>query len=208
MKKFLKIVSFFILMILLLLPISSCANAGFDEDNTPIERGFDTVSGGGNDDGEPTIPSACAFKTDKTVFDINNVYVEFFYGYNLEMPKPIYATTITANVIIIIDNFSEMNYRYVFYQEDPNVIWVRTVEDYLANYDNYSWDWFRTPKFLHSEIVKIPKDAFKSDKGKIGLAFNCWYEETRTKSIISDLMWYGINYQVKGNTLKLSTDSI
>ena len=136
-------------------------------------------------------PVACAYKTQKRVFDIDNVTLELYYGmlskynYNNDYvcaeiycknPKgeKIQLQSITETVYSDEYSINTRKFHKVFY--------------YTVKYD-----------FNHHDSVRIPREIFVGDSGYFGVVFGVQEGEKNYSNSQT------IYYRVKGEKVELST---
>ena len=130
----------------------------------------------------------CAYKSDKRVFDINDVTLTFYYGGTQGVQCPVF--------------------KVYFENEDGDAYIVKEIrnhnpDDYKVDYEGY-YRWTRV--FNFSENITIPKELFVKQRGHI---FFCLDITWSTNELINDNEWKNGNliviyYNVVGNTVELS----
>lgn len=136
-------------------------------------------------------PVACAYKTQKRVFDIDNVTLELYYGmlskynYNNDyVCAEIYCKNPKGEKIQL-QSITETVY------SDKYSIDIRKIHKifyYTVKYD-----------FNYHETIKIPREVFVGDSGFFWVAFNV--EENNERYGDSQAIYY----RVKGDKVELST---
>ena len=130
--------------------------------NKGMEFGFDVSSSGG----EPSYPLRCAYRTDKRVFDIDEVTVDFYYGGSYQdvesLLKGAYNIPGFKIVITDLDRLAKNEYVYERYV-DENFVSEKynceLVRDRVSRVTEY--------KFNYSESIKLPKELFDKESGRI-----------------------------------------
>ena len=172
-----------ILLVLVLSVVLIIANRG-------IEDGFKFNIRYGVDLGErPSV--AIAYKTQKRVFDIDNVTFDIYYG--VFYPHDYDNSFISAKTYCR-NKDSEVRLKYI----------TETV--YSNKYDikekNINKLFYYTLKyeFNYHETVKIPREVFVNDCGRFSIYFDVEHSSSR---IVDSQTIY---YQVKGDKIILSTN--
>lgn len=150
-KKIIKIVARVMLVVLLIssaLTLSSCGNKG-------IEAGFE----GAGKDMAPLF--ACAYRSDKSKFEIDDVTLTFYYGGAFE-------TNVERDRI---ERFSYPTFEIYFVNDEETHILVKRVEENLVSEKYRTWIGRGSKRFFnHSEEFTIPKELFTKESGMI-----CFY---------------------------------
>lgn len=157
---------FLFVLFLVSLLVTGCAQDNKTDSNTNenmntnmiLENGFKHSS---TDAETPTL--YCAYKSDKTEFDIDNVTLFFYYG-------GYYYQGIEYE----LENIHDFPYFELYFTDDDGVkYFVKRVEENFVS-EKYRCDivrddnWYITEvKFNHSESITIPPEVFKKDTGKI-----------------------------------------
>lgn len=140
----------------------------------------------------------CAYESDKYIFDIDNVTLDFYYG--------------TDN------NYLKFDYnRYpiisaeVYCESDSNLeVQLRKVDDYLYEYNGKYTVKIRNNKkvftyateyeFNYCETVKIPREIFSKESGFFWLGFKV--EDEQGNNMDARVIYY----KVVGDKVELSTE--
>ena len=146
-----KIISALLCMAVLFgsLSLTSCSAIG-------IDSGFITSNG------EEINFFQAAYRSDKTIFDIEDVTLTFYYGGDYDND----IEDIRENI------YNIPSFDIYFTDEYGNEILVKTVEENFVS-DKYNLDviygnWYRTEFiFNHSESITIPKEMFTEESGVI-----------------------------------------
>ena len=171
------------------LNLAGCGNKG-------LEAGFDTTGIGGCDDA-PIFK--CAYKSDVTEFDIENVTLRFYYGGFYELFETATEQYLSYPVFEL----------YLFNDANPeDKILIKRVEENLISekYRAYitTEKFKQIVKYNHSEDVTIPKEIFIDESGLIWFSVNGQnvldsYSTDETLCII------GVYYSKIENKIILST---
>ncbi len=160
-----------------------------------LEVGFDASS-----QGEESLPVSCAYRSDKTEFDIDDVTLDFYYGH------PIYSSPeyLWENVMNV------PSFDVCFSNGAGLQIHVKHVEENLVSekyrceliYDE-NWN-FIEKKFNYSESITIPKELFTEKSGVI--IFKIRGANVRESEEIIPLGSAYINYEVFGDKVVLTSN--
>ena len=181
------------LMLVILLLTSTLILASCENQNKGLEVGFTPY-------GE--MDFSCAYRSDKTKFDIDDVTLTFYYGgfyeYNIESE--------------IKNRFSYPTFELYFCDEKlDNIILVKRVEENLVSekYRVYSTLKFfnkHVIEYKHSEIITIPKELFAEDWGII---YFCLYgANVREDSEVKIITSVQISYKKDGDTITLLGETL
>ncbi|MBO5715462.1 MAG: hypothetical protein J6S23_03600 [Clostridia bacterium] len=155
-----KLIARLILVVILLtstLTLASCGNKGLENGFNPKGR-LNTFM--------------CAYKSDKTEFDIDDVTLTFYYGGH-------YWDYISGQKVDYSENLECECFELYFENENGDIYLIKKVEEnfisdkYLItpDYKNYDLLFFyysdMTPIFSHSEEIKIPRELFTDESGTI-----------------------------------------
>ena len=172
---------------LLVLLLTNAVNLGACS-NQSIQDGF-TVYG--------KIPSIlCAYKVDKKVFDIDNVYITFYYGITY------YESAYEAGTSYPIFD--------IFLINDEKEYLVRTVDEELVS-SKYGVDveynsWINNVHFEHSEVIKIPRELFDQDKGYITFLISCEKSQTDQPYFTNGQITFC--YELNGQNIKIKKKNL
>ena len=145
----------------------------------------------------------CAYKSDKTHFDIDDVTLDFFYG-------GYYYQGVEHQ----LENMHDFPYFELYFEIDggEELLIKRVEENFIS--EEYSCDfvydenWYITEiKYNHSETITIPKEIFTEDNGLIYFAIygeNVKEPEQQTKFITG----IGMYYKVIGEQVVLSRQPV
>jgi len=171
-----------------------------------LEGGF--FKSGGDD--PPSPPHYCAFSSDKTEFDLDDVTLTFYFGHgynNLIGSEPLFA----KSIFVGISDKSNLKIFHMLYSHEF------FTNHYIVtqNKDNYY-----KLAYNHSEIITLPREYFSKDKGSINFWFNLFateiniteydslYDAMNAANSHSDAFSGGggiwIYYQVDGDKVTLS----
>ena len=189
-----KLVARLMLVILLLtsaLTLASCGNQ-----SKGLEVGFDV-----NRD-HMALAFKCAYRSDKTEFNINDVTLTFYYGGFFE-----YSIDIERR-----DRFSYPTFELSFYDEESDKrILIRKVEENLVS-DKYrayvtNTNFFtRVISYNHSEEITIPKELFNKD---FGIIYFCIYgANVRENAEVRRITSAQISYKKDGDTITLLGETL
>ena len=159
-------------------------NGGEANESQGLESGFDF-----SESGRPSKTYAfLAYKSDKTVFDINDVTMEFFFGdeykYGIERA--------------LDDTRGGYSYFYAFaYNEDGDEIRIKHYDENFIS-EKYTCDVTRDDnknvvkvEYKYSELLTIPKELFNREEGRIWFGIKGWHTETwRDISITTHKKFY------------------
>ena len=110
-------------------------------------------------------PLFCAYRSDKRVFDVDEVIVEFYYGgfyQNIESDSKAYD--ITSFKIVITDRDRLQNHEYVYERfVDENFV----SEKYQCKLVTNSFSRVTEYKFNYSESIRLPRELFDKESGII-----------------------------------------
>ena len=161
---------------------------------TVLENGFKP-----SNDADETPIFYCAYRSDKTEFNINDVTLDFYYGgYYYQGAE------------YELENAHDFpSFELYFTDNEGNKFFVKRVEENFVS-DKYSCDLIYdndwnviNVDFNHSEAVTIPKEIFTEDVGLIYFSIyseNAKELESQTKVIAG----IGIYYKVIGEQVVLS----
>ena len=151
-----------------------------------IESGFTLPN-----DGCETSIFQCAYKSDKTVFDIDNVTLDFYYGgyYNPSVEYELIFTDIPSFELYFEDDGGE---KYYIKQVEENFISEKYNCEFIDN-GEYIIDII----FNYSESITIPKEIFTKDSGYI--YFTIYGKNVRNHNPQTELITgIGFYYKVIG----------
>ncbi len=101
----------------------------------------------------------CAYKSNKTEFDINDVTLEFFYG-----------TYVYTDVEFMREHGSTVpGFELYFSNDQEQEYLIKRVEEDLVS-EKYHSEYNKDEKrydFTHSETITIPKELFTKEKGYV-----------------------------------------
>ena len=150
MKKINSIYKLHLVFIIITIFCTSCAGTG-------LESGFEASNG------EEINFFQAAYKSDKIIFDIEDVTLTFYYGG--------FYYSGAEDVRESIYNIPSFD---MYFTDDyDNKILMKTVEENLVsdkyNYELIYGNFWRRSEFIfnHSEFITIPKEMFKEDRGVI-----------------------------------------
>ena len=171
-------------------------------DNGTLEAGFKSTAS------DESNPFQCAYKSDKTKFDIDDVTLDFYYG------------VLFIHIENIIETYSYPIFEVFFDNDDGDKHIIKRVEENFVS-EKYRWEYDLdefdydeldygkfdhiepTKKFNHSESITIPKKLFSRDSGIIWFVIsgaNVAEDETEFQSFA----WISIYYKVTGEKVILS----
>ena len=169
-----------------------------DNIGTVLENGFNP-----SNDADETPIFYCAYRSNKTEFNINDVTLDFYYGG--------YYYPGVKNELENAHDFP--SFELYFTDDEGNKFFVKRVEENFVS-DKYSCeliydnDWnVVNVEFNHSEAVTIPKEIFTEDVGLIYFGIygdNTKDHESQTKFITGK----AIHYKVIGEQVVLSNQPI
>ena len=145
----------------------------------------------------------CAYRSNKTEFDIDNVTVDFYYGGYYPLGAEYYLQ---------IENFP--TFEIYFTTDNLNTIcFVKRVEENLVSEKyryNYICDdnWNATEiRFNHSESITIPREIFTKNEGVI--YFTIYSQNVNyTNSSVKAIAGTPIHYRIIGEKVVLSHQPI
>lgn len=162
--------------------------------NRPFEDGFEGVQGMTED------ALQAAYKCDKSIYDIDNVYLTFYYGYisHIEPSAKEYFATSEFDVCVIEKDSKKTHIvRHVddnFSAEEYEIDTVDIIDE-NGDYKGYYH------VFNHSETVTIPKEMFVNEHGTIVLALAG--VSAYTNNEYDYFKWCYFRYDVKDNKVHL-----
>lgn len=149
-----------------------------------------------------------ACRSEKSVFDINDVTLTFYYGDDFGYEED-------------LETYREHSFTYEYYElyfanDNNKKILIRHVdEDFVSEKHRCKYRWNESGEvteiiFNHSEELTIPKELFTKEKGIVYFYVTGWgtagrligtEKETYRTKTISDIPIY---YEKDGNTIKLT----
>ena len=184
-----KIIARVMLVILLLSSAINLAGCG----NKELEAGFE----GEIKDMAPIF--VCAYKSDKSEFEIDNVTLTFYYGGAFE-------SSVERDRI---KRFSYPTFEIYFVNDEEMRILVKRVEENLVSEKYRTWIgreskiWKKSKRFFnHSEVFTIPEDLFTKESGMI--YFYLYGADVLINDEPEIICSIGICYNRNGNKITLS----
>jgi len=161
-----------------------------DDTSANHEKGLE--SGFGASGGGASSPFLCAYKSDKTEFDINDVTLDFYYGvYFLESEEDAREST-----------FDYPSFDLYFAKDERNKVLIRHVEENFIS-EKYRCDFVYEEnwkiseiKYNHFETLTIPKEMFTEDKGAIYFEIHSTNIKDYAKeyrSIVGKVIYYALS---------------
>ena len=153
-------------------------------------------SGLGSNGSRPIVDNYCGYRSDKTEFDIDDVTLEFFFGY------PSYASQGDKREI-----YEDYFYICFINEADGSEIIVKKVEETLFS-EKYEVimdddEPYKIERYNHSEMLTIPKELFINDKGRI--KFRIKLDGRKNYPYATQLFCYRyVYYKVEGDKVVLS----
>ena len=114
-----RLIAFILLICTLALSMASCDFAGMFNKSTPLEYGFNTTQG-------EMLPNIkCAYRSDKNIFDIDDVTLEFFIGVIISGDTPEHYREMAS--------MSYPSFDIYFFNDSKDKIIIRTVNENLIS---------------------------------------------------------------------------
>jgi len=169
-----------------------------------LESGFDDKWTNGN---PPVFPFQCAYRSDKTEFDLDDVTLTFFYG-NIRVTA---GTSYTGefNFIDREELIERTSHIEVYWSQSGEKTIIKTIppEEFFS--DGYVLAGTENGKFIytHSEVLTIPREIFEDSVNKIALGIR--QVHTEEYRILANKTFgfnegVAVHYKITGNTVKLS----
>lgn len=165
--------------------------------NNGISTGFE--NGFTFDYSDESNPISCAYKSDKNVFDIDDVSLDFYFGAIYTNPD---------GIILNLNSYPAFELYFSTYDEK---ILIKRVEEELIS-DKYKRVYeisedFRTITYdyVYSERFTIPKEIFTSDNGILWFTINA-AEDSTDPADFRSIAGIWLYYKKIDNTILLSSD--
>ena len=191
----------FLLLMMTALLLTGCEQ----NPSPPPEENGGTPSVGVEDGfyshGDDALPYYCAYRSDKTVFDIDAVTLDFYYGGRYYSNLEHYLETVAS-----IPSFD------IYLSDRKHVkILVKHVEENFVSekyrcelISDENWN-FIEKKFNYSESITIPKEIFTEESGVIYFTiFGANVRETEPQ--MKSLTWIDIQYKVMDDKVVLTSN--
>ena len=168
-----------------------------DNPSVGLEDGFQSSYG------DDALPYFCAYRSDKTVFDIDAVTLDFYYGGSYYSNLEHYLETV-AN----IPSFDV----YLSNRKHVSILVKHVEENFVSEkyrckliYDE-NWN-FIEKQFNYSETITIPKEIFTEESGVICFSIS-GANVRETEPQIRSLTWIDIQYEVMDDKVVLSSQRV
>jgi hypothetical protein len=145
------------IVVLLLLSLFACDTS---DENTVLEDGFVLEEGGDRTPPEKPYPYFriySAYRFSKRKFNIDDVTVQFYFGHELSNTDLRFNVQAETEII-----WSKSSLEHIFIKQVDNFL----TDDYAAT---MTWidavNNIQKVDFIHSETIKIPRDAFEGASG-------------------------------------------